>query len=181
LKQLVPDWRVYSAAGHRTGTNRAAVTVVIFSDYQCDACRNAARRAKAVYEEHPTAVSVVTRHYPLKLASSAATAARAAECAAAQGRFDRFHEALFARITSIGTAPWTEFALEAEVPDTNVFNRCLSDPRSTPAVDADIRAANRLGVFATPTILVNNEQYVGIPWDFERIVRRHVDAARSEE
>jgi protein-disulfide isomerase len=48
--------------------------------------------------------------------------------------------------------------------------------RTKTVVDADVEAGNRLGVIGTPTLLINGEQYLGIPRGLDRIIRRHLAA-----
>lgn len=174
---IVPDWRSYGSVGHRLGPPDAKVVVTVFSDYQCSACRKMARRLDALRQQHYGAIAVVMRHLPLGIHPYARAAAQAAECADMQGKFERFNDVLFSQAESVGDRPWTGFALDAGVPDTAAFARCLRDAQSAGAVDADIHAAERLGLFATPTIIINDELYIGGPWDLERIIERHLEAA----
>lgn len=88
-------------------------------------------------------------------------AAIASECAAVQGRFEAFHDLLYAEQTSIGLVRYTEFAARAGVVDTVAFGRCLSDPAIRTRLDEDRAAADRLGVRGTPTVLVNSQRFAG--------------------
>src|SRR5215218_6036555 len=59
--QVVSNWRRYASVGHREGPATAPVDIVVFSDYQCPACRTLAGYLNAVRAEYPEQVAVVIR------------------------------------------------------------------------------------------------------------------------
>lgn len=160
--KTIADWRPYAAVGHRWGPETAPVSVVVFSDYQCPACRKLAEDLKAIRAEFP-AVAVVNRHFPLASHPFALPAARAGECAARQGRFEAMHHALFAGQPMIGVDPWTRYARDARVPDMPAFEACMAETGPMDAVARDTVAGRSLEMKATPTFLINGERYVGAP------------------
>jgi protein-disulfide isomerase len=103
----------------------------------------------------------VYRHYPLERNPHAFTAAVAAECAGEQGRFEAYHNALFAQQDSIGKRPWNEYAREAMVPDTAAFRQCLREERFADKVRSDIVAGERAGVVATPAFIFDGKMVDG--------------------
>jgi protein-disulfide isomerase len=161
-RTMVADWRTLATAGHRTGPDDASVEIVVFSDFQCPACRSLAQRLKIIRGEFPE-VAVVHRHAPLRRHTFAVAAASAADCAAEQGRFDAFHDALFARQSSIGFTPWSDFAESAGVPDIPAFEGCIASDGAGRTLARDTVDARRLNVVATPTFLVNGRQFTGTP------------------
>jgi protein-disulfide isomerase len=160
--RTVPDWRSY-AEGQRIGPADAKVTIVEFSDFECPFCRATAARLKAVRARYPRDVALVYRYYPLPYHTHAVAAARASLCAARQGRFEAFHDALFARQDSLGVVAWSRLADDAAVPDRAGFDRCMGDPGAPPEIERDLRAGTRLGVRGTPTLLVNDRLLDGAP------------------
>jgi protein-disulfide isomerase len=176
-KKLVSDWRSYAQGGHRAGPADAPVSIVVFSDFQCPACRTLASHLKAVRAEFPQ-VAVVHRHSPLSIHPFAVEAARASDCAARQGRFEPFHDALFAEQESIGVTPWSRFARTAGLPDLPSFERCLASSDASGPLERDTVDARRLNVTGTPTYLVNGHQFVGAP-PFDTLRARVQRAARS--
>jgi protein-disulfide isomerase len=179
--QQVRDWRPYAAAGHEMGPAGAAVSIVVFSDFQCPACRALASSLKAIRAEFPRDVIVKYRHAPLPIHPFAVAAARASECAAHQNRFEQFHDALFLDQPTIGLAPWTRFATAAGVPDVAGFEQCMAAAAPSPVIARDTMDAHRLQVAATPTLLVNDLKLVGVPpMDTLRaVVNRAVAASRG--
>lgn len=160
---VVDDWEAYASSGHRMGPVYAPVTFVEFSDFQCPACRVLASSLDTLRARYGDKVRVVYRHFPLKSHHHAVAAARASECAAAQGRFKPFHDALFARQDSVGLVPWTRFARDAAIPELPAFEACMQQAGPLAALDRDTAAGNRLGVSSTPTLLINGRQVVGAP------------------
>lgn len=162
----VAEWREYARSGQRMGPPDAPVTLVMFSDFQCPACAVAAGRLRALREAYPNDVTVLYRHYPLPYHPHAIAAARASECAAAQGRFEAFHDALFARQDSIGRIPWTRFAEAAGVSDSLAFRSCAGASGPVPALERDTIAGRRVEVSVTPTLLLNDLRIDGaVPLD----------------
>lgn len=160
---MVADWREYASAGQRMGPSAAPVTIVMFSDFQCPACAVAAERLRALRRAYPREVAVVYRHFPLRRHPHAVAAARASECAAAEGRFEAFHDAMFSLQDSIGTTDWTRFAASTGVADTAAFRTCVSRTGPITALEQDTVAGRRLGVRATPTLLINETRVEGAP------------------
>lgn len=175
---VVTDWRSYAVGGHRIGPASAPVTLVLFSDYECPVCTRIDRELRALRDDNPSSLGIVVRHFPLQFHSNARAAAVAAECAADQNRFVAYHEGLFDHPEMLSRKQWVLLAARANVPDTTAFGRCLREQRASLAVDADVAAGKRLGVFGTPTVLLEEEEYVGIPRDFRAIVERHIKQAR---
>lgn len=172
------DWLQYAESGHRIGPPDAAVTVVEFADFQCPACRYFAGIVKEAQQQHPGALAIVYRHFPLTQHAHARGAAIASECAAAQGRFAEMHDALYASADSIGVAQWEQFARRAEVPDLSAFSLCLRDSIPERAVDRDMADAKRLALRSTPTLLVNGHRIRGAigPHVLDSIIRAAVGA-----
>jgi protein-disulfide isomerase len=159
----VSNWRAYAQGGHRSGPDDAPVTMVVFSDFQCPACRLLATHLNALRTEFPRELAIIHRHSPLSNHPFAVPAARASECAAQQGRFMAYHDALFVDQTAIGLAPWTRFAENAGVPDMPAFERCVAEGVRSQTLHADTMAANALKVTGTPTVLVNGLRFTGTP------------------
>jgi protein-disulfide isomerase len=159
--------------GQVMGRPDAPVKIVEFSDFQCPFCARAQEVIENVRRRHPDRVAVVFRHFPLDaIHPHARTAAMASECAAEQGRFHAYHDALFARQDSIGTRPWEAFAGDAGLRDLPAFRQCVDSRRHAAAVERDARVAAELGLEVTPSLIVNGELRPGLPTeeDLERWV-----------
>lgn len=160
----VSNWRDFAASGHQLGTEGAPVEIIVFSDFQCSFCSVLAKRLDTLAERMQDTVSIRFRHFPmLNLHKLAGSAALAAECAGEQGRFKQYHDALFAKQDSIGLVPWTQFATEVNLPNTQQFATCIADSTTKPRVMADVEAGVELHILGTPSILVHDIFHRGLP------------------
>ena len=152
----VENWAQLASAGQRMGPASAPVQIVEFSDFQCPFCATFRGTLAKLRAKYPDRVSVLYRHYPIDaLHPHARTAALASECAAEQGRFEPYHDLLFAEQDSIGSKPWERFAAEAGVPDADAFARCVAEERLAAGVQRDFELAEETGISLTPSIIFN--------------------------
>lgn len=159
---LLPNWTEMLTGGHSEGPERAPVVIVVFSDFQCPACRAFASRMRLLRADYPDRLRVVYRHFPLGMFLHSADAAMASDCAAEQGRFRHFRDALFSDQEMIGEVPWDYFAEHAAIPNRKAFDDCLlrgNDGRAA----ADRRLGESIGVESTPTWILNGRKKVGTP------------------
>jgi protein-disulfide isomerase len=177
--QHVKAWKSFRGGGSRIGPADAAVTIIEFSDFQCEFCKVHAERLNRLRQEHPGQIAIIFRHYPVtELHPHAYNAAVAAECAGEQGRFEAYRDVLFRNQARIGKTGWSEFARQAAVPDVGEFGNCVSERRPARRIAADLKAGKKLGVPATPTILINEWKVVGAP-DEQKLATLVADALRS--
>ena len=140
-------------AGAWAGNPKADVTLVEYFDYNCGYCRAALPAVAELLRRDPK-LRIVYREYPI-LAQSSVDAARVSLAAAAQGKYARFHEALYA------AGPVTPATIAAAAAASGV------DPARAPA-DADTELArNRavagaLGLGGTPMWVVGDRVLSGI-------------------
>lgn len=80
-------------AGAYAGPADATATLVVFNDFACPYCRQAAGDVSAILRSDPK-LKVVWRDFPV-LGQDSQTAALAALSAARQGRYVAFHDAMF--------------------------------------------------------------------------------------
>jgi len=158
------DWDGLVSTGHRIGPESASVTILEFADFECPYCRSFAEKALApLQKQFPNDVAVVFRHWPLPYHRFAYSAARAAECAGAQGAFTPMYEVLYAKQDSLGLKSFTAYSAEAGVGDTVRFRDCIQDQTEIPAVEADIAAAHAIGARGTPTLAINGALLSWVP------------------
>lgn len=144
-----------------------AAGAVVYSDYECPYCLVAHGELKAVLARRPD-IKVVKRHFPLDQACnpvikrpmhlSACEYARAAICGEAQGHFEAIDDALFQNQRL--RRPVVEIARGLGL-DVARFEACLSSPETAQRLQADIAAALKDDIKATPTYVVGGVQYAG--------------------
>ena len=161
--QEITDWTALASEGHDLGPEDASVWIVVFSDFQCPACRALATRLRALNSRHPTRARVFFRHFPLASHVHAQEAALASECAGTQGRFLAFHDALFGEQDVIGQMPWRYFGGLANLPDIPAFVECIREGEAMTRIVDDRRRGELIGVDRTPTWIINGTVVVGVP------------------
>lgn len=162
--RAILEWRELQLTGQVLGDSNRPVTIVEFSDFQCPFCARAAESIREVRARYPDKVSFVYRHYPLtRIHAHAADAANAAECAAEQDAFERFHDLLFAEQDAIGSKSWRSYAIDSGVSDLEEFLACVEENRYQHRVTEDVRAGRRIGLSGTPSIIVNDVLLPGTP------------------
>jgi hypothetical protein len=118
----VPAGVDYFAGGHRIGPADKAPAMVVFSDYQCPACKLLHRELELRRNRSQHDLTIAYRHWPLSRHPHAERAAMASECAAPQGRFAQMHDSLFARSGNLEAVTSQQLALAAGVADIDRFS-----------------------------------------------------------
>jgi protein-disulfide isomerase len=154
--QFVKDWQTYASRGFVRGPVRSALTIVVFSDFECPYCQRFAPVLDSLYELHPK-VRIVERHFPIQqLHPSAFDAALSAECAADQGAYVQMRTELYTHQFLLERRDWSAIARDAHVPDIAQLAACVKSRVHADVVEADFNAGRRLGVRGTPAVLVND-------------------------
>jgi protein-disulfide isomerase len=162
--QFHPKWEGWLPFGNNLDADRAPVVIIEFTDLECTYCaRFHQTLLKRTREVFGPAVSFTLIHLPLKMHRFAEISAVAAECAAEQGRFSEFVDAVFLKQDSIGLKSWDSYAIEARVPDPAGLSRCMEGEAPLERVKAARALADRIGVSATPTLFVNGWRLPGPP------------------
>ena len=167
-----PRAEVASKGFPSLGPPEAPITIVEFSDFQCPYCRKAEDSLKAVRQKYGDKVRLVYRDFPLdKIHPNAQKAAEAGNCAAAQGKFWQYHDALFADPSKLGPADLKATAAKVGM-DGSEFSQCLDGGKYAGKVSSDAAAGNDLGVQGTPTFFINGRYLNGAasPQAFDSII-----------
>lgn len=147
--------------GDRLGRVDVSPSVVVFSDYECPACRTLDANLDTLIRESDGALSIVVRHYPGPQNDYSKAAARAAICASVQGVFPLYHRNLFALQDSLGALSWSQIAQRSSVPDLSAFARCLEDSSVTNRLYRDLGSGMALRLAGTPAVIVGTRLYIG--------------------
>ena len=142
------------AVGPSRGPKDAPVTIVEFSDFECPYCGAAHDTVEQVMSSYAGKVRLVYRQFPLSFHPHAAKAAEASLCAADQGKFWEYHEALFKNQKKLDLPDLKAHASEVGL-DANKFGQCLESGDKKKAVDADQQAGLAAGVGGTPAFFIN--------------------------
>lgn len=90
-------------------------------------------------------------------------AALAAECAADQGRFEAYHDALFAAQDSIPGEQWTVLAASVGVSDLPRFSQCIVERRFDDRIRQDLEQARKFNLTGTPSVIIDETLLAGTP------------------
>lgn len=152
------------------GKEKAEVTIVEFSDFQCPFCRTFWRDAlPQIKKEYIDTgkVKFVYRDYPLSFHSAAKVSAEASECADEQGKYWEMHDKIFGEQSKQGTGTVTYGAVELKNwasqigLDSTKFNQCLDSGKYKSEVEKDLADGSAYGVSGTPTLYINGKPIVG--------------------
>jgi protein-disulfide isomerase len=142
------------------GPDKAPVTIVEFSDFQCPFCSRAETTVLEVLKKYGDKVRLVYRDYPLPMHPNAEGAAEAAECAKDQGKFWEMHNAMFANQQKLASADLVETAGGLGM-DKDKFKACLDGGKKKDEVQKDAADGQKYGVSGTPTFFINGIKVVG--------------------
>jgi protein-disulfide isomerase len=160
----VPAGVDYFAGGHRIGPADKAPAMVVFSDYQCPACKLLHRELELRRNRSQHDLTIAYRHWPLSRHPHAERAAMASECAAPQGRFAQMHDSLFARSGNLEAVTSQQLALAAGVADIDRFLRCMSSDSIAAVVRKEAEVARAIGSDGTPTVVLRGgKAFFGVP------------------
>lgn len=152
--------------GPSRGDSNAPVTIVEFSDYECEFCARAEGALRRVLDEYKGKVRLVHQAFPLSIHPRAPKAAEAAFCAGEQGRYWEMHDSIFARQGAIGVDDLKGRSRALGL-DGARFDACLDSGRMAPLVEASRKLGEGIGVSSTPAFFVNGRPLTGAQ-PFER-------------
>jgi len=144
-----------AAIGPSKGPADARVTIVEFSDFECPFCSRALPVLKMIVDRYPDDVRLVYRHLPLeRIHMRARPAAEASLCADEQGKFWAYHDVLFANAKALSDEDLKQYAQDLDL-DVAAWSQCREEGTTSVRVDADIEAAQAVGITGTPAFVVN--------------------------
>jgi len=149
------------------GPSDAKVTLRIFGDFECPACRSAEQGISYIRRAYGDKVKIVWNDFPLPatMHPHAMEAARVARCAEEQGKFWEMHDLLYAEQSnwagrSSASEDFRTYAKRLELNEEG-FETCLDDRRVDEKIRAGQQEGRANGVDSTPTFFVNNTKHAG--------------------
>ena len=145
------------------GDLNAKFTIVEFGDYQCTACFRFHENTIGDVNQRLIETGIANfafRDFPLN-GDDSVLAAEAAYCAQEQNMFWEYHNTLYQNWNGEKTG-WvnqqslTKFAFDIQL-NIDEFNECMSEHRYFEHVLNNEKFANEIGINATPTFLIFNE------------------------
>ena len=169
--------------GPTKGSDKAPVTLIEFSDFQCSFCRKFWKQTLPSLEKQYTEtgkVKFVYRHFAI-LGKHSMAAAQAAECAGEQGKFWPYHDTLLGGEGS----PFSFAKLKGYAKDLRLnaqtFDQCLDSGKYADKVEKETGIGAFLGASGTPTFFLNGKLMVGAqPFQvFEAVIEEELKKASA--
>ena len=143
------------------GNKNAPITIVEFADFECPACKMAAKAMKKLLKDKGDEINLYFMHFPLTVHPQAEAAAVAAEAAGLQGKFWEMHDLLFEH-----EGPLTETVIEDlgkklfKGKELARFNEDRKDTKLLDKVRANKEyAMTKLRLMSTPSFFFNGRLY----------------------
>ncbi|MBC8071624.1 MAG: thioredoxin domain-containing protein [Deltaproteobacteria bacterium] len=160
------------------GPAEALVTIVEFGDYECQFCARGHEVLVRLRARYGDKLRIVHKQNPLPFHSHAFMAARATAAAGAQGKFWKFHDALYATGAEFDEEMLVRIAKQVGL-DTKRFRGDIQSASFDAAIDDDLALAGMLGVTGTPAYFVNGRPVEGALPEllFRLIVEEEIERA----
>ncbi|HEX4460513.1 MAG TPA: thioredoxin domain-containing protein, partial [Polyangia bacterium] len=139
------------------GDERAKVTLVEFSDFECPFCSRVEPTLREIQAKYGRDVRLVWKDFPLPQHKDALPAALAGRAAAARGQFWPLHDRMFADAKGLSREGLQQSASALGVDVSKAFD----DPALQAHVRRDQADARTFGVNGTPKLFVNGRPFKG--------------------
>lgn len=159
-RQAATNWDQLATGIGRLDRGSGQVALLVFSDFECPACRSAWPSFRAFLRKHPE-IGVGYAHLPIPGHVHARPAARAAICAEFQGKLPEMTVLLFETPELVEKEDWRGAAERIALPDTAAFATCLLGPLPDSVLTRDAEVASRLAVEGTPTFWMKTGTLAG--------------------
>jgi protein-disulfide isomerase len=158
------------ADGLSLGDPNAAVTIDVFEDFQCPACRSFTESTEPLIIQNLVAAGkarYVFHNYPFLDGNGVGSgesdqAANASMCANEQGKFWDMHNILYANWNGENQGAFSNRRLQAMAEsiglDMDAFNSCFNANKYEAEIQADFDLGGEMGVSGTPTVFVNRQR-----------------------
>jgi protein-disulfide isomerase len=140
------------------GPADAPVTVVVFSDFECPACRAAVPFLQEMQEKHSGYVRIVHKFFPLTRHLRARYAARAAYAAQQQGRYWEMEKLIFENQEDLSDATLERLAKEVGL-DVDRWRRDKDSAEAEKTIEEDVALGDKVGLRRTPFVLINGREF----------------------
>lgn len=160
------------------GADKATVTIVEYSDFQCPYCLRVRPTLQKVLDEYPQQVNHVFKHFPLSFHKEAMNAHRAVAAAGEQGKFWEMHDEVFDAPKDLAPETMQKHAEKLGL-DMAKFDADYASEATAKKIADDQKEGRSIGVRGTPAFFVNGKYMAGAQ-PFEAF-KREVDAALKKK
>lgn len=150
--------RIDVADSPTIGAANAAVTIVVWSDFECSHCKHVVPIVERIAQQHPQDVRLVHKFYPIPRHTMAKVAAKAAFAAQQQGKYWEMERLLFENQANLGEQTILEFAQSLGL-NMDQVKADMEGDAAAKAIERDTAEADRLGLTGTPLIFINGREF----------------------
>lgn len=174
--ELITPPTAYAAAlvdGEAVGAKSAPVVLELYSDFQCPACRQfVTQQLPRLMTEFVTPGTLRIEARDIDILGSGNPSeslelAAGASCAAAQGKYWQFHDYVFwnqgRENKGDHDSAFIARVADATGVDRATWDTCFAAPDARTSIKSQTSSALGLGINSTPTLVVNGQQFTGVP------------------
>lgn len=164
------------------GPASAAVTIVVWGDFECPACGRMVPLLDEIFEGYPEHVRLVHKFYPLSKHPNAMPAAQAAWAAQRQGKYWEFERKLFANQGALADTDLVRYATDLKL-DIQKFDADRKSEAAKTTIERDKAAADKAGLSGTPHVMINGRHFVAFSdgaKDLEDWVALEIELAKGK-
>ena len=131
---------------------------------------------KEILQAYPEKIRLVIKNYPYKYRDFSRIAAEASLAAGDQGKYWEMHDILITRSPKLDRKSLISYAGELGL-DVKLFTSDLDNEKHKKLIDHDIKLAQSMDLYNTPTFYINGRQIVGErPFDyFKKIIDEELE------
>ena len=115
---------------------------------------------KEILQAYPNQIRLVIKNYPYKYRDFSKIAAEASLAARDQGKYWEMHDILITRSPKLDRASLIAYAGELGL-DVRKFTEALDSGRHAKAIEEDLKLAEAMDLYNTPTFYINGRQVIG--------------------
>ncbi|MBL8741397.1 MAG: thioredoxin domain-containing protein [Myxococcales bacterium] len=140
------------------GPANAAVTIVVFSDFECPACGAAVPLLSEVADKYPNDVRLVHKYFPLEKHLRAKAAAKAAFAAQKQNKYWAMEKLIFENQSALADEDLDKYAEKVGL-DMAQYRLDKASAEAEEVIERDIADGDAAGLKFTPFVLVNGRLF----------------------
>ncbi len=131
-------------------------------------------------QSYPGKIRLVIKNYPYKYRDFSRIAAEASLAAMDQGKYWQMHDLLLARSPKLDRASLIAYAGELQL-DVKKFTESIDNGKHALEIDRDLKLAESIDLYNTPTLYINGRQVVGErPFAFfKKIIDEELNTAKN--
>ncbi len=140
------------------GNPKGDVTMVEFFDYSCGYCKLAQPNVVKLLESDKN-IRFVYKELPI-LGPNSVTAAKAALASVAQGKYEKFHEALMTSKDHLNESSIMDLAKEVGL-DTDKLKKDMESEKVQKILATNVELAKSIGARGTPAFIIGGKLFPG--------------------